>query len=147
MNKFKVGQTVKIKATGKQGKILDIDQDDDINCYGSTNSNYYVSFKNNDSLYYYFFTVHDLEEVKDILDKEEKEYLSNVIKPFRDRVNLIRKSNSKLADDIYYKVIEISIKSLIPYWRNEVIVLPAFKSNLYSDMEIGKEYTLEELGL
>lgn len=147
MNKFRVGQRVKIKATGKQGEILDIDQDDDINCYGSTNSNYYVSFKNNDSLYFYFFTVHDLEEVKDILDKEEKEYLSNVIKPFRDRVNLIRKSNSKLADDIYYKVIEISIKSLIPYWENEVIVLPAFKSNLYSDMEIGKEYTLEELGL
>lgn len=147
MNKFKVGQRVKIKATGKQGKILDVDQDDDINCYGSTNLNYYVSFKNNDSLYYYFFTVHDLEEVKDILDKEEKEYLSNIIKPFRDRVNLIRKSDSKLADDIYYKVIEISIKSLIPYWENEVIVLPAFKSNLYSDMEIGKEYTLEELGL
>lgn len=147
MNKFKVGQRVKIKATGKQGKILDVDQDDDINCYGSTNLNYYVSFKNNDSLYYYFFTVHDLEEVKDILDKEEKEYLSNIIKPFRDRVNLIRKSDSKLADDIYYKVIEISIKSLIPYWENEVIVLPVFKSNLYSDMEIGKEYTLEELGL
>lgn len=147
MNKFKVGQRVKIKATGKQGKILDVDQDDDINCYGSTNLNYYVSFKNNDSLYYYFFTVHDLEEVKDILDKEEKEYLSNIIKPFRDRVNLIRKSHSKLADDIYYKVIEISIKSLIPYWENEVIVLPAFKSDLYSDMEIGKEYTLEELGL
>ena len=147
MNKFKVGQRVKIKATGKQGKILDVDQDDDINCYGSTNLNYYVSFKNNDSLYYYFFTVHDLEEVKDILDKEEKEYLSNIIKPFRDRVNLIRKSSSKLVDDIYYKVIEISIKSLIPYWENEVIVLPAFKSNLYSDMEIGKKYTLEELGL
>lgn len=147
MNKFKVGQRVKIKATGKQGKILDVDQDDDINCYGSTNLNYYVSFKNNNSLYYYFFTVHDLEEVKDILDKEEKEYLSNIIKPFRDRVNLIRKSDSKLADDIYYKVIEISIKSLIPYWENEVIVLPVFKSNLYSDMEIGKEYTLEELGL
>ena len=147
MNKFKVGQRVKIKATGNLGEILDIDEDADINCYGSTNSNYYVSFKNNDSLYYYFFTVHDLEEGKDILDKEEKEYLSNIIKPFRDRVNLIRKSNSKLADDIYYKVIEISIKSLIPYWKNEVIVLPAFKSNLYSDMEIGKEYTLEELGL
>ena len=147
MNKFKVGQRVKIKATGKQGKILDVDQDDDINCYGSTNLNYYVSFKNNDSLYHCFFTVHDLEEVKDILDKEEKEYLSNIIKPFRDRVNLIRKSDSKLADDIYYKVIEISMKSLIPYWKNEVIVLPAFKSNLYSDMEIGKEYTLEELGL
>lgn len=147
MNKFKIGQRVKIKATGNIGEILDIREDVDINCYGSTNLNYYVSFKNNDLLYSYFFTVHDLEEVKEILDAEEKEYLGNVIKPFRDRVNLIRKSSSKLADDIYYKVFEISIKSLIPYWENEVIVLPAFKSNLYSDMEIGKEYTLEELGL
>lgn len=72
MNKFKIGQRVKIKATGNIGEILDIDEDADINCYGSTNSNYYVSFKNNDSLYYYFFTVHDLEEAKEILDAEEK---------------------------------------------------------------------------
>ena len=142
MNKFKVGQRVKIKATGNIGKILKVNSTD-ISSIGYSNHCYVIEV----GCCWYNFTVHDLEEVKDILDKEEKEYLSNIIKPFRDRVNLIRKSDSKLADDIYYKVIEISIKSLIPYWENEVIVLPAFKSNLYSDMEIGKEYTLEELGL
>lgn len=142
MNKFKVGQRVKIKATGNIGEILDVNSVD-ISPNGFSNQCYYIKAGG----YYFHYTVHDLEEVKEILDAEEKEYLGNVIKPFRDRVNLIRKSNSKLADDIYYKVIEISIKSLIPYWENEVIVLPAFKSNLYSDMEIGKEYTLEELGL
>lgn len=143
MNKFKVGQTVKIKATGKQGKILDIDQDDDINCYGSTNSNYYVSFKNNDSLYYYFFTVHDLEEVKDILDSKEKEYLSNVIKPFKHKVKGIRKS--EICDDEDNQIkeyIAIHIKNDNP------INLPNFKKNtMYRNMKLYEEYTLEELGL
>lgn len=36
MNKFKVGQRVKIKVTGKEGKILGIKEDVDINHYGST---------------------------------------------------------------------------------------------------------------
>lgn len=138
MNKFKVGQRVKIKATGKQGKILDVDQDDDINCYGSTNLNYYVSFKNNDSLYYYFFTVHDLEEVKDILDKEEKEYLSNIIKPFRNKVENIKKYDCAIG----IENIVILIKNSIP------IYLPNFeKDTMYRNMESYKNYTLEELGL
>lgn len=140
MNKFKVGQRVKIKATGKQGKILDVDQDDDINCYGSTNLNYYVSFKNNDSLYYYFFTVHDLEEVKDILDKEEKEYLSNVIKPFRDRVTKIEKFED--SRDRQKEYITIYIKD------DYAIILPNFKKNtMYQNMELDERYTLEELEL
>lgn len=144
MNKFKLGQKVKIIRTGKIGRINNITSED-FGTSGVSNACYRIEYiKEND---WNWFTVHDLEEVKEILTAKEKEYLSNIIKPFRDRVNLIRKSHSKLADDIYYKVIEISIKSLIPYWENEVIVLPAFKSNLYSDMEIGKEYTLEELGL
>lgn len=140
MNKFKVGQTVKIKATGKQGKILDVDQDVDINCYGSTNLNYYVSFKNNDSLYYYFFTVHDLEEVKDILDKEEREYLSNIIKPFRDNVTDIEKFEN--YRDRQKEYITIYIKN------DFAINLPNFKKNtMYKNMEINKAYTLEELEL
>lgn len=138
MNKFKVGQRVKIKATGNVGEILDIDEDADINCYGSTNKNYYVSFKNNDSLYYYFFTVHDLEEVKDILDKEEKEYLSNIIKPFRDKVENIKKYDCAIG----IENIVILIKNSIP------IYLPNFeKDTMYRNMELYKNYTLEELGL
>lgn len=140
MNKFKVGQRVKIKATGNIGEILDIDEDVDINCYGSTNSNYYVSFKNNDSLYYYFFTVHDLEEAKEILDAEEKEYLSNIIKPFRDRVTKIKKfENSRDRQKEYITI----------YIKNDFSInLPSFKKNtIYKNMEIDKAYTLEELGL
>lgn len=138
MNKFKIGQRVKIKATGKQGEILDVDQDVDINCYGSTNLNYYVSFKNNDSLYYYFFTVHDLEEVKDILTAKEKEYLSNIIKPFRNKVENIKKYD-----------LAIGIESIVILIQNGTpIYLPNFeKDTMYRNMEIYKSYTLEELGL
>lgn len=139
MNKFKVGQRVKIKATGNIGEILDIDEDADINCYGSTNSNYYVSFKNNDSLYYYFFTAHDLEEVKEILNAEEKEYLSNIIKPFRGSVKNIEKCDSGISHGEH---IVIRIKNNTP------IFLPDFKKNtLYQNMETYVDYILEELGL
>lgn len=140
MNKFKIGQRVKIKATGNIGEILDIREDVDINCYGSTNLNYYVSFKNNDSLYYYFFTVHDLEEVKNILDSEEKEYLSNVIKPFRDSaINIKKFENYRDRQKEYIKI----------YIKNDFSInLPNFKKNtMYKNMEINKAYTLEELGL
>ncbi len=140
MNKFKLGQRVKIKATGNIGEILDISEDVDINCYGSTNLNYYISFKNNDSLYYYFFTVHDLEEVKDILDSEEKEYLSNIIKPFRDRVTKIEKFED--SRDRQKEYITIYIKD------DYAIILPNFKKNtMYQNMELDERYTLEELEL
>ena len=143
MNKFKVGQRVKIKATGNIGEILDIDEDADINCYGSTNSNYYVSFKNNDSLYFYFFTVHDLEEVKDILDSGEKEYLSNVIKPFKHKVKGIRKG------EFYNNEDEQEKEYITIYIKNDFsIYLPNFKKNtMYKNMEINKAYKLEELRL
>lgn len=147
MNKFKVGQRVKIKATGKQGKILDVDQDDDINCYGSTNLNYYVSFKNNDSLYHCFFTVHDLEEVKDILNKKEKRYLSNVIKPFKSSVTSIAKRYVNHCGS-KGQYIEIKVKNIRYTFAKDLFYLPEFKQNtMYKNMEINKEYTLEELGL
>lgn len=140
MNKFKVGQRVKIKVTGKQGKILDIAGDVDIDSYGSSKINYYVSFENNGLFRRMFFTVHDLEEVKDILDKEEKEYLSNVIKPFKNKVESIKKL--EYEGNRQKEFIMISIENDYP------INLPNFKQNtMYKNMGINKEYTLEELGL
>ena len=140
MNKFRVGQRVKIKATGKEGRILDIDEDVDIDHYGSTNLSYYVSFENNNSIIERFFTVHDLEEVKDILDKKEKEYLSNVIKPFKNKVANIEKSEYNI--DRLKEFITINIEN------DYEINLPNFKKNtMYKNMKINKQYTLEELGL
>lgn len=86
------------------------------------------------------------EEYKeDILDKEEKEYLSAVIKPFRDRITYI----AKVEEDIhwfYWIMIRVDIGFLNDYYD---FCLPPFEetSDMYKKMEVGKEYTLEELGL
>ena len=74
---------------------------------------------------------------KEILDEEEKEYLSNIIKPFRNKVEYIVKETS--SDNEY---ITISIKN------DSDLSFPNFKKGtMYKGMEIEKEYTLEELSL
>lgn len=135
MNKFKVGQRVKIKSTGNIGKILKV-HSTDISSIGYSNHCYVIEV----GCCCYDFTVHDLEEVKEILDAEEKEYLGNVIKPFRDRVTKIKKFED--SRDRQKEYITIYIKD------DHAIILPNFKKNtMYQKMKIGKVYTLEELGL
>ena len=75
---------------------------------------------------------------KPILDDIEKEYLSNVIKPFRDRVEYIIKNSA-------YSPIEwITIK----YKDGGATNLPLFeKGTMYQGMEVNKKYSLEDLGL
>ena len=74
---------------------------------------------------------------KPILDEKEKEYLSAVIKPFRDQVISISKKSAN-----YGEFIGISIDEA------EDIYLPYFKKGtIYKGMELNKDYTLEELGL
>lgn len=86
------------------------------------------------------------EEYKeDILDEKEKEYLSAVIKPFRDRITYI----AKVEEDIhwfYWIMIRVDIGFLNDYYD---FCLPPFEetSDMYKNMEVGKEYTLKELGL
>lgn len=136
MNKFKVGQRVKIKATEKRGRIMQVlgkDFDDD----GATVLAYSVEL--NDNSLKKMYTVHDLEEVKDRLTAKEKEYLSNIIKPFRGSVKNIKKCYSSISHGEH---IVICIKNNTP------IFLPDFKKNtLYQNMETYVDYTLEELGL
>ena len=80
-----------------------------------------------------------LNEEHQLLDKKEKEYLSAVIKPFRNDVKLI--SKYEMCTDREFA----SIQLLIGY---EVIRLPWFKTNtMYKGMKINEKYTLEELGL
>lgn len=86
------------------------------------------------------------EEYKEpILDKEEKEYLSAVIKPFRDRITYI----AKAEEDIhwfYWIMIRVDLGFIDDYYE---LSLPPFMktSAMYKNMEVGKEYTLKELGL
>ena len=80
---------------------------------------------------------------KPILDKEEKEYLSNIIKPFRKHIITIRK-----IQNYKYEFIEIVIYSTVEGVSCEAISFPYFnKGEMYKGMEINKEYALKELGL
>lgn len=74
-----------------------------------------------------------------ILDKVEKEYLSTVIKPFRNQVDYIEKYS---FDDEDAEFICIAFKG------DNSFSFPAFKKGaMYAGMLPLKEYTLKELGL
>lgn len=133
MNKFKLGQRVKIIRTGKIGEVVGIG-DFDYTEIGQSNTCYVVRYSNNKMDW---FTVHDLELIKEILDETEKEYLNNVIKPFREKVTSIQKDGNRLRE-----YIKICIKN------DANIGLPDFETDtMYKGMKIYKEYTLTELGL
>ena len=78
-----------------------------------------------------------------ILNDAEKEYLSAVIKPFRDRVIYIKKLED--GQDEYIGIV-------LQYYGSETdregFVLPSFKrETMYKSMQAGKDYTLKQLEL
>jgi hypothetical protein len=75
-----------------------------------------------------------------ILTDKEREYLSNIVRPFRDKV----KGFDKLLYTFNTEWIRMITKKGVP----DNVVLPCFnKGEYYKNMEVNKEYTLEELGL
>ena len=85
------------------------------------------------------------EEYKEpVLNEKEKEYLSAVIKPFKDRVCYIQKVKTTNLDNqfIFIRVKRYDCE------ENEDIDLPYFKANtMYKNMKGDKKYSLKELGL
>lgn len=83
------------------------------------------------------------EYKKSILDEVEKEYLKAVIKPFKKHVKTIMKA--KQVATLYAITIDIEEK----YNYETFLQFPPFEksSEMYKGMELGKEYTLKELGL
>lgn len=83
------------------------------------------------------------EYKKPILDEVEKEYLKAVIKPFKKHVKTIMKA--KQVATLYAITIDIEEK----YNYETFLQFPPFEksSGMYKGMELGIEYTLEELGL
>ena len=78
---------------------------------------------------------------KSILDDAEKKYLSAVIKPFRNKVEWVRKFSSPN----HREYIKISYQDST---HSNVLDFPDFKvGTMYRGMKIGKAYTLKELGL
>ena len=74
---------------------------------------------------------------KDILNDEEREYLKTVIKPVKDKVHFIEKiSFTPLILYVYIRV------------DNDYMTFYRFETNKqFINMELGKKYTLKELGL
>ena len=88
-------------------------------------------------------------EMPDILNEQEKKYLSNIIRPFKNRVISIRKCMIKFGDkeDETFYYIHIKTRSKTGILLEEDINLPCFNNKIYERMEIAKDYTLEELEL
>ena len=77
---------------------------------------------------------------KSILAEKERKYLSRVIKPFREKILHISKLTGKNSE---YICIDIRYD-----WEEDSILLPRFATGtLYKGMEIGKEYSVKDLGL
>lgn len=86
--------------------------------------------------------------IPDILDKQEKEYLRNVIKPFKNNIQYIIKQTGPDHSDTEYITTFINSITNTDWLDQEYIVVPFFKKGtMYKNMEVDKEYTLEELGL
>lgn len=85
------------------------------------------------------------EHVEPILDDVEKRYLEGVLRPFKKRIKSIK--TMLWSND--YTYIQIAMDCL---WGSEYeceyINLPVFvRSKMYKGMVLGKQYTIEELGL
>lgn len=101
----------------------------------------HISF--NDSAYKKWL---DMEHKEPILDDAEKRYLAGVIRPFRNKIKHIAKYGGRYHN-YYYEYITVM------YYVDEVLItysfgLPVFpEGTMYKGMEVGRKYTLEELGL
>ena len=93
---------------------------------------------------FYEILAGELEIIKKpILDDIEKEYLSNVVKPFRNKIKHIIKY---VGEDRNYECIVIKYNNINGY--TGTMCFPSFeKGTIYKGMEVNKKYTLEELGL
>ena len=119
--------------------------------FKSANCNLYDenSWVNHKELFSNEFLNQELEiNTLDILDEKEKQYLQNVIKPFRDRVKSIAKQNYTNGYDYISISVSYPINDCFDCFGTDSLFLPVFKSGtMYNNMKVGRKYTLEELGL
>ena len=88
------------------------------------------------------------EVEKQILNVVEKRYLESMLRPFKDRVEYIKKCEQCMPGKGCKEYIIIAISSNIGYSNHEDVPMPFFdKGTMYKGMEVNKKYTLEELEL
>lgn len=97
------------------------------------------SWVNNKELYSDKFLDQEIEIDLPILNTEEKDYLSAVLKPFINNVTDIAK---------YRRTSDSSEYIVINFKDTEGLILPHFKENtMYKGMELDRKYILAELDL
>ncbi len=79
------------------------------------------------------------ERKEEILDETEKKYLTDVIRPFRKRIQFIQKKKEITEINPYIRIVcEDNDKLVFPYITD---------NSMYKGMEVNKKYSLKELGL
>lgn len=126
------------KCTLKNGQVIFVDKTSN---YGFSNINEQLKYFNDDVSivkverpvkYETMF-----ERKEEILDEEEKKYLADVIRPFKDKIESICKLMG-----FGKEFISIHLKN------GESINFPYFKKGtMYKGMKVKKQYTLEKLEL
>lgn len=127
------------KCTLKNGQVIFVDKTSD---YGFSNINKQLKYFNDDVSivkverpvkYETMF-----ERKEEILDEVEKKYLADVVRPFRSKVSSVYKMASICSNKEFINI----------QLRDENFTLPYFKKGtMYKEMQTGKRYTLEKLGL
>lgn len=127
------------KCTLKNGQVIFVDKTSN---YGFSNINEQLKYFNDDVSivkverpvkYETMF-----ERKEEILDEVEKKYLADVVRPFRSKVRSVYKMASICSNKEFINI----------QLRDENFTLPYFKKGtMYKEMQTGKRYTLEKLGL
>lgn len=127
------------KCTLKNGQVIFVDKTSD---YGFSNINEQLKYFNDDVSiikverpvkYETMF-----ERKEEILDEVEKKYLVDVVRPFRSKVRSVYKMASVCSNKEFICI----------QLRDENFTLPYFeKGTMYKEMQTGKRYTLEKLGI
>lgn len=127
------------KCTLKNGQVIFVDKTSD---YGFSNINEQLKYFNDDVSiikverpvkYETMF-----ERKEEILDEVEKKYLVDVVRPFRSKVRSVYKM-APICSNKEFICIQL---------KDEKFTLPYFKKGtMYKEMQTGKRYTLEKLGI
>lgn len=127
------------KCTLKNGQVIFVDKTSN---YGFSNINEQLKYFNDDASivkverpvkYETMF-----ERKEEILDEVEKKYLADVVRPFRSKVRSVYKMAPICSNKEFINI----------QLRDENFTLPYFKKGtMYKEMQTGKRYTLEKLGL
>lgn len=127
------------KCTLKNGQVVFVDKTSN---YGFSSIDEQLRYFNDDVSIVkverpaQYETVFEREEV---LDETEKKYLTDVIRPFRKRIQFIQKKKEITEINPYIRIVcEDNDKLVFPYITD---------NSMYKGMESNRKYTLEELGL